>query len=484
MEATKQKESGAYYTPEAVVRSLVRWAVRGTSDRLLDPACGDGRFLVAHANSVGVEKDEEASAIVGKRAPGSLIHNGDFFTWAAQTNERFDCAAGNPPFIRYQRFSGDVRRAALELCAGHGVTFSSLSSSWAPFIVGAATLLRPGGRMAFVVPAEIGHAPYAVPVLAFLAGHFARVQVVAIQEKLFPDLSEDCWLLYAEGYGRQTDRFLLSELTHFGFMPRPPQVGATVSVAEWQQWRHRLRAFLLSSEVRDLYQEVADAPDSTRLAAVAKVGIGYVTGANDFFHLRPSEAERRGIPDRLLHPSVRKGKALPVRAVTWSVVEAWRRRDDPVLLLRIAPGDEVPASVRRYLDSPAGQAARLSYKCRNRNPWYVVPDVVVPDAFLSYMSGAGPSLVANQAKCVGTNSVHVVRLKGSATISELQRIWKQPFTQLSCEVEGHPLGGGMLKLEPREAGRIVLSPHRDRSRRERKLIREGLYTMRQWRHYG
>jgi hypothetical protein len=31
-----------------------------------------------------------------------------------------------------------------------------------------------------------------------------------------------------------------------------------------------------------------------------------------------------------------------------------------------------------------------------------------------------------------------------------------PFVQLSCEIEGHPLGGGMLKLEPREASQIAL----------------------------
>ncbi|MBX9736561.1 MAG: N-6 DNA methylase, partial [Phycisphaerales bacterium] len=162
---SNQKATGAYYTPDAVVRSLVSWATRRASDRMLDPSCGDGRFLVAHTNSVGVEQDSLACQAVHARAPGSLIHQGDFFAWASQTHERFDCAAGNPPFIRFQRFTGQVREAALRLCRRHGAEFSSLSSSWAPFMVATATLLKPGGRMAFVVPAEIGHAPYAAPVL-------------------------------------------------------------------------------------------------------------------------------------------------------------------------------------------------------------------------------------------------------------------------------------------------------------------------------
>ena len=483
MQVSREKASGAYYTPDPVVRSLVRWAVRRETDRLIDPACGDGRFLVPHRNSVGVEQDLDAAAIVHARAPGSLIHGGDFFSWASRTEERFDCAAGNPPFIRYQRFTGEVRAAALGLCARHGVAFSSLCSSWAPFLVATATLLKPGGRMAFVVPAEIGHAPYAVPLLEYLAASFDRVQVIAVQRKMFPELSEDCWLLYTDGFGGRADEFFLSPLTQFGFMASPPSLGVRVALAEWRRWRGRLRSFLLSSDVRALYGELAEDARSFRLQDVAKVGIGYVTGANDFFHLRPSEAEARGIPAGLLHVSVRNGKVLSGRAVTRSNVESWVRHDDPVLLLRLASVAHLPTCVRNYLDSAAGREARETYKCRNRDPWYVVPDVTVPDAFLSYMSGSGPSLVANAAGCVGTNSVHVLRLGASLSMATLLRAWAQPSTLLSCEIEGHPLGGGMLKLEPREAGRILLA-RRGLARHEKALVRQGIETLRQWRHYG
>jgi adenine-specific DNA-methyltransferase len=31
------------------------------------------------------------------------------------------------------------------------------------------------------------------------------------------------------------------------------------------------------------------------------------------------------------------------------------------------------------------------------------------------------------------------------------------MTALSCEIEGHPLGGGMLKIEPGEAARLLLT---------------------------
>jgi hypothetical protein len=424
----------------------------------------------------------DACAISRERALGSLIHQGDFFGWAARTQERFECAAGNPPFIRYQRFSGIARNTALSLCARHGASFSALTSSWAPFLVATATLLKPGGRMAFVIPAEIGHAPYARPVLEYLSANFDRVHVIAVREKLFPELSEDCWLLHADGFGSRTDHYTLSALDHFSFVPSPPSESVSVSLDDWRRWNRRLRPFLMSSEERSAYQHGARATQHVRLGDVASVGIGYVTGANNFFHLRPSQAEKHGIPSGFLRPAVRSGKSLKGRAITRSTVKAWYRRDEPVLLLDLGSSCDLPAAVWRYLDSPEGKLARTSYKCRNRTPWYRVPDVTVPQAFLSYMCGDGPSLVANHAGCVGTNSVHMVRLTGVMSLTQLQQAWDHPLTRLSCEIEGHPLGGGMLKVEPGEAVRIILSHGSARRGASEAVLENAIATMKKWRH--
>jgi len=486
MDTTKRKSLGAYYTPDDVVRSLVAWATRSASERMLDPSCGDGRFLVAHPNSVGVEQDPAAAHIVHQRAPGSLIHQGDFFAWAAQTQERFDCAAGNPPFIRYQRFTGENRQAALALCAKHGAHFSALASSWAPFIVAASILLKPGGRMAFVVPAEIGHAPYAAPVIEHLTARFDRVQIVAVRKKLFPELSEDCWLLYAEGHTGAADHIVFSPLEAFTFMPTPPDIGQSIRVGleEWRAWSRRLRSFLLPAHVRELYANAAQSAEVKKLGDIAKVGIGYVTGANAFFHLRPSEARRHRIPSRMLAPSVRNGRMLAEGEITPHKVEDWRRRDDEMLLLRLRKGEELPRSVRTYLQTEDAKDASSSYKCRNRDPWYVVPDVTVPDAFLSYMSSDAPHLVANGAGCVGTNSVHGVHLKNRPGKAGLLQSWRSPLTKLSCEIEGHAMGGGMLKMEPREAAQVLLPSLSHAGSRKDPAYLEGIEVLRRWRHHG
>lgn len=482
---SSQKQAGAYYTPEGVVRTLLQWAIRREDDRLIDPACGDGRFVAGHRNAVGIEQDVAAARVAIARAPWALVHEGDFFSWADETTERFECAAGNPPFIRYQHFAGQTRARALAVCARLGANFSGLASSWAPFLAAAAGLLKPGGRLAFVVPAEIGHAPYAAPLLDYLVERFATVHIVAVRAKLFPELSEDCWLLYAEDCGGSADHIRFTVEERFTPSARPPHRFVRVGVEEWRHaWSRRLRPFLLHADSRDLYREVAALEDTRRLDDLASVGIGYVSGANEFFHLRPSEALRLDIPRTFLQNSVRNGRALTSSRLTHSIVDRWKRDDEPILLLKIPKAVELPRSVKRYLETDAGQAARTAYKCRVRDPWYVVPDVQVPDFFLTYMAGLEPALVRNDAECTCTNSVHAVRIRTGSSARKYVATWKSAFVQLSCEIEGHPLGGGMLKLEPREAAQIVLPAPSTLKRINLALVGEAVSTMRQWRHYA
>jgi len=483
--SSSQKARGAYYTPEAIVSRLVRWAVRKSTDRLLDPSCGDGRFIAAHRNSFGVEQDATAVATAKRRAPWTRIHQGDFFAWAKHTDERFHSAAGNPPFIRYQTFNGAIRKRALALCTGLGVKFSGLTASWAPFLVATASLLRPGGRIAFVVPAAIGHAPYAAPVLEYFVQHFDSVHIVAVRRKLFPELSEDCWLLFAEGFGGSTNTIHFSPIESIGTSEVPPDNAIHISVHQWRRvWKRRLRPYLLSESARSLYQAIAKRTDSKRFGTVASIGIGYVSGANEFFHLRPSEVSEWCIPTTLVHPTVRNSRVLPSRELTTQTIDEWRRSDKPMMLLRIPKEAELPPGVADYLDTEAGWKARETFKCRTRSPWYSVPDVRVPDFFLTYMAGLSPNLVRNSAGATCTNAIHAVRLRNRHQAEDAIDVWNSNYVQLSCELEGHSLGGGMLKLEPTEAAQIVLPSARILHRLPDSEVQSAISTLRSWRHYA
>jgi len=478
----QRKALGAYYTPPEVVDYLVgEAAARLPNHRVLDPACGDGRFLAGLTHAVGVDLDAEALTTARDVAPAARLVEDEFFAWSMSSGERFDSVVGNPPFIRYQRFSGEVRASALAACERAGVTLSALSSSWAPFVIAAAEQLRDGGRLAMVVPAEIGHAVYARPVLGHLMDRFASVEVIAVRERLFPGLSEDCWLLICKGYGGATTGLVLHPQARLERGPEDPSP-RSISRLDLETFSGRLRPFLLPRAARALYLDIAAQLHAHRLGDLVRLGIGYVTGANDFFHLRPSEAAQMGVPDELLKVAVRSNRSLPADDLSEAHVERWLAQNRAVLLLALARGSTPSAAVQAYLDSPGGLAARRAYKCRNRSPWWWVPDVRVPDGFLTVMSGRGPRLVANSARAVCTNSVHAVFANHRVSIPDLVVAWDNPLTALSCEIEGHPLGGGMLKVEPREARRLLLLGGIPLDPEDERVLREGAATMQRWRH--
>ncbi len=165
------KLRGGYYTPPAVAAFLAREALRDGATRVLEPSCGDGEILAALAalggpglRTCAVELSAAEAALAAARAgPAADVLVGDAFAWydEQRPDGAFDAVAGNPPFIRYQSFPETHREPAFRLMREEGLTPTRLTNAWVPFVVLATRALRPGGRCALVVPAEILQVGYA-----------------------------------------------------------------------------------------------------------------------------------------------------------------------------------------------------------------------------------------------------------------------------------------------------------------------------------
>ena len=471
----RAKRFGAYYTDVAVARFLVRWAVRLPNDRVLDPSFGGGVFLYAASQRLeelggqpakqvfGVELDPEVHARTGKTLAGKghLVHS-DFFDVDAKTFGKFEAVVGNPPFIRYQRFTGEGRDKALARAANEGVVLSRLASSWAAFLIHSISFLKEGGRIGMVIPMELGHAAYARPVLEYLARRFEQVTFLTFRKKLFPDLSQDTLLLLAEPKGSFKGRFHSLDLEEAGSLERlnlPSKNAQRLETNRLLMGESRLKESWIPRKARELYRELRESPQVQRLGQVADVGIGYVTGDNEYFHLSPEDALEWDIPKAFLKPAIRRGRALSGLRLTQQDWQAAVANGEAGYLLYIHGANPLPPGVLGYIQKGEAEGVNQAYKCRVREPWYSVPHVYLPDAFLTYMSGEIPRLVANDVGAVAPNSLHVLRFHAGTKLSAdaLASLWQTSLTRLSAELEGHAMGGGMLKIEPTEAESIVLA---------------------------
>lgn len=460
-----RKGRGAFFTPEGITQHLAAWAVRDASDRVLEPSTGEAAFLVAAVDRLkelgaiepevhGVEVHGEsagiARALINQLGARAVIRVSDFFKTAAQA--KYDVVIGNPPFIRYQDWTGAQRDRARLAALHQGVALTGLASSWAAFVVHAAGQLRRGGRLAMVLPAELLSVNYAAPVRRFLLEQFRSVELIVFDEQVFPDAEADTVLVKADGWREgPTGEARLRQARNATTL-RDLGAGTswipTTTDARWQP-------LPLRDVTTDALASVLKQGHFAPLIALGETSLGAVTGGNRFFALTPQRVAQLQIPRRDLIRISPPGSAHLRRLdLTSSRLTALGKAGEPTWLLW--PSESPAQATQRYIEEGEHTGVKDAYKCRVRRPWYRTPLLAPPDLFVTYMNADAPRLVGNSAGTRHLNSVHGVYLRDDvrALAREVLPVASlNSITLLSGELTGRSYGGGVLKIEPREADR-------------------------------
>ncbi|MDN5856835.1 MAG: SAM-dependent methyltransferase, partial [Actinomycetia bacterium] len=360
---------------------------------------------------------------------------------------------GNPPYIRYQDFAGEARVRSRAAALRAGVRLTNLASSWAAFAVHSALFLRPGGRMGLVLPAELLSVNYAAEVRRFLLESFATVELVMFSERVFPGVQEDVVLLLADGYRQgPTDHASIYHVRNAAGL------STTAAGRTWRPARpqDKWTASLLSTDSLTAYETLLTAGGFTVLETWGDTTLGMVTGNNKYFTLSPQRADELGLQPRdLLRLSPPGSRHLRELSLTSSALADLGLAGAATWLFRPA-GEPSPAG---WAYIGAGETANVhtTYKCRVRSPWWRVPNVPPAHLLLTYMNADTPRLTSNSARAGHLNSVHGVYLRPDVRdlgVELLPLASLTSMTLLGAETVGRAYGGGMLKLEPKEADRL------------------------------
>ncbi|WP_163511706.1 N-6 DNA methylase [Fodinicola acaciae] len=467
MTAAERKARGAFFTPPELCRYVVDWAVRAPADAVLEPSCGEAAFLLAAAEKVdgrgelhGVELHAASAAGARSRlaraGARARVRVADFFT--VPPAPRYDAVIGNPPYVRYQDFAGQARLRSQEAALRAGVSLSGLASSWAAFTVHSALFLKPGGRLGLVLPAELLSVNYAAGVRKFLMTRFRNVRLVLFTERVFPGVLEEVVLLLADGFDQgPTDHCELFQATNLADLPRAVGRRWTPPTPE-----HKWTASLLSAGALAAVDAISD---FTELETWGDTTLGMVTGNNRYFALSERAVTDNGLdPGELLRLSPPGSRHLRGLAFTEAMWRELAAADRAVHLFRPEQPSE---AARLYIKAGEQVGIDTAYKCRVRKPWWRVPLVPPAHILLTYMNADTPRLCANRARVHHLNSVHGVYLRPGHVkigLDLLPLAALNSMTLLGAEVVGRAYGGGMLKLEPKEADKLPVP--------SRELLRE------------
>ena len=235
----RRKLLGAWYTPEPLLEHVVAVTVpdallAASTEPLavLDPACGDGRFLRAVAAQaarrgravrlVGVDIDPDAVAAARESVPDAEIVHADAIErdWHG---ERFDVVIGNPPFLN--QMSAATTRGGRSRYGG-----GPYADAAAEFLAMAVQLVRrDGGRVGFVLPQSVLSTRDAAPIRADVLSRGAVVHAWWSNEAMFDAAVRTCALVIETGRTAAAIERTFGD----GFEPAPPTPAGVVTDGAW-----------------------------------------------------------------------------------------------------------------------------------------------------------------------------------------------------------------------------------------------------------
>lgn len=474
---TAQKLRGGYYTPSDLAAFLCAWVLEINPERVLEPSCGDGIFLSA-LREAGASEDLAVTAIelddveaakatrrareVGLRA--SNVHSTDFLSWAlgniGKDDGKFDAVIGNPPFVRYQYLPAPFQEKAEQVFRELGLRFTKHTNAWVPFILAGMRMLRPGGRLAMVVPAEIVHVMHAQSLRSYLGSECSRLVIVDPEKLWFDGTLQGAVLLMAEkrkdersraeglGIYEVKDREFL-RLTPSSVFAAPQAMNGKTVAGKWTR-------ALLDKETRDLVDELEEHREVHRFVDVAEVNVGIVTGANKFFLVTDDVVEENGL-ERWAYPMFGRSEHCPgiiydkrQHAANAKAGKAtnflWFTDDEPLRFKK----------PRSYIQAGEEESLHTRFKCRIRSPWFAVPSVHSTEIGMLKRSHDLPRMILNRVGAYTTDTAYRIRTLDGTKADKLVSCFLNSLTSLSAELEGRHYGGGVLELVPSEIEKLLL----------------------------
>lgn len=477
----ERRKLGAFYTPDNLSEILARWAIRSKSACVLEPSFGGCGFLKAaqsklaslgnkdpRRNIFGCDIDSVAFEHLATTFHGPVdlerFLQTDFLKLKSPSTwpPNFDVILANPPYIPYQKISGD-QRAQLRKQKFECGTIGGRASLWAYFFAHAVSFLKPGGRTAWVLPGAYLHAIYADPIRRFVVSSFDRSTTIVVRQRLFTEsgTDEETVIVMCEGYktcsNKNSHLFLAIE---------------TIAELEDAITKHhsnelhpnetsgRPASLRFNGPDKIKFDEIRKLNACRVIGNFAKVQIGIVTGANSFFVQSSAELKRNKLKTSDCRKVLSKFNAAPGLNFTSDDHVAFSMQGGRGYLID-SFGRSKNKAIRRYLRTFTRADRTKVGTFQKRKIWSQPDDRKIPDAFFPVMHHHGPRLTLNKAQYQCTNTVHrvffkklLLREKKLIAISLLTS-----FSQLSAELVGRRYGSGVLKHEPREAEKIeVLMP--------------------------
>ena len=472
---------GQFYTPPSIVKLVVRLAIRGRDDSVLDPAAGDGVFvegayerllelgaspLGASKKIVAVEVDPEAYSKVKDRLSGVKILNTDFFEASLS---KFDVIVGNPPYIEQREIGRKSAIRNVALANEKRVKMNARAGMYAYFITHGEKLLKEDGFLCFVVSSSWLDSIWGTDLQNFILDKFMIISIIAFGRDIFSEAMVETVIILLQKCSSESKRdknkaklvLVKKELEIDRIAEHVESSDSYESdslrtivkrQADLRKTRHWGEIFRESFVVTRLLQNSLLVP----LQNLADVQYCFKEGAYDFFILSQEDISKWDIEERYLKPVI----SSPTPIETYNIIpEDIKERillvDEPKSALRntrvlsyIEEGESREIEGKRgmtrgkkivgFNNLPTFYSKKLWYSLRKSSTCPILMPAFVRNRFFAIRNDAQAYATANFYGVIPFNKNHILPILA---------FFNSSLAALMIELKGRTsMGRGLLDI--------------------------------------
>ena len=447
---------GQFFTPFDVAAFMCRWVMAHEPKEVYDPSFGLGAFFKG-AQSVDSRVEFHASEIDPRilefyaqtnDTPKTLhVACEDYLSvW----NQRHEAIVCNPPYMRFQLFKN--RDTVFASFVQHlDCRLSGYTNIASAFLMKSIAELLPSGRLAYIMPLEFLNTGYGKVIKSrLLADGLLKVLIRINPEKdVFPDATTSVGIVLVEndGVDSPVKFYTASSVSDLTSLLR------TTPTKEIS--RHELKPsdkWLMHFDERHSNFQSCDL---VTLDTYGSFNRGIATGANEFFTMANSEAERRHLPRSAFLRCITKSAQVTKSIFTESDLDELDSADAPILLLNL--NGTVTGAEHDYLKYGEEQGFHERYLTKVRNPWYKLEKRTPAPLLFGVFSRERFKVIRNLSTAINPTCYHgfYPNLLGQEILDSLFLYFQSRAARRLLELNMRRYGGALDKFEPNDLNRAL-----------------------------
>jgi len=452
---TSNKHTGSYYTPDFLAGFISKRVLSHFEGRqrisILEPSVGDGSFieeldksnLAINVTAIDINEQELKSAKSKWNGSKSAFINIDFLNY--NTEKKFSAIIGNPPYVKKSLLKKEQILIAKRIHEEEGLSEISVKNIWTTFLIKANKLLTSSGVLAFVLPSELLQVKFAEEIREYLKNQFQRIEIFTFNDLMFECKGQDTIVLFAYKKHSQKGEYFANIVSKDVLANESFELKNNNLLVESKvKWTHH---FLSNDEIVFLNRLKASL---SKIDDYCESKPGIVTAANKFF-IVDSQIEEKYNLSNYTKPIVQKGYYVNGSVEFNDADFTCLENKYPSRLLQLNNSDIINDDLKKYLDIGIEQEIPERYKCKQRNNWFVIPNIAkIPDAFFFKRSHHYPKLLKNNTNALVTDTAYKVIVREGFDLNSLIFSFYNSLTLAFSEIDGRYYGGGVLELTPNE----------------------------------